>query len=129
MIGYVMLGTNDPARAKAFYDPIMAQLGAKFFPGYSSDKLTFYATTPDQPMFGIGRPYDGAPATFGNGTMVSLAAPTRAAIDAIHALALAGGGKDEGAPGIRGSDPNGFYAAYFRDPDGNKLCAFRIGPP
>jgi catechol 2,3-dioxygenase-like lactoylglutathione lyase family enzyme len=128
MIGYAMLGTNDVAKAKAFYDAVLAPLGATVLAPYSSEKRVFYTAGAGQPMFAIGMPYDNAKASVGNGTMISLAAPTRAAVDAMHKSALAHGGKDEGAPGVRGSDANGFYAAYFRDPDGNKLCAFRIGP-
>jgi catechol 2,3-dioxygenase-like lactoylglutathione lyase family enzyme len=129
MIGYVMLGTNDVARAKSFYDPILALLGASVLDAYSSDRRVFYTAGAGQPMFAIGMPYDGSKATVGNGTMVSLPATTRAIVDAIHAKALALGGKDEGAPGVRGPNPDGFYGAYMRDPDGNKLCVFRIGPP
>ncbi len=128
MIGYAMLGTNDHVRAKTFYDAVLGQLGASVMAGYSSDKRTFYTAGAGTPMLAVGVPHDGKPATFGNGTMISLAAKTRAAIDACHAKALELGGSDEGAPGVRGPNPDGFYAAYFRDPDGNKLCVFRIGP-
>jgi catechol 2,3-dioxygenase-like lactoylglutathione lyase family enzyme len=128
MIGYCMLGTNDVARAKAFYDAILTLLGASAFAAYSSDKRAFYTVGAGAPMFAIGMPYDGEPATVGNGTMVALPAASRAIVDAVHAKALALGGKDEGAPGVRGPNPDGFYGAYFRDPDGNKLCVFRIGP-
>ena len=129
MIGYVMLGTNDIARAKAFYDPLMAALGASVMAAYSGDNRTFYTAGANQPMFAIGKPYDGYAASAGNGTMTSFMVGTRATIDAAYAKAMTLGGKDEGPPGIRGSDPNGFYAAYFRDPDGNKLCLFRMGAP
>jgi catechol 2,3-dioxygenase-like lactoylglutathione lyase family enzyme len=128
MIGYCMLGTNDVARAKAFYDPIVTLLGASVFPSSSSDNRVFYTAGAGAPMFAIGMPYDGKPATVGNGTMVALPASSRAIVDAVHGKALALGGKDEGAPGVRGPNPDGFYGAYFRDPDGNKLCVFRIGP-
>ena len=79
-------------------------------------------------MLAVGVPHDGNPATFGNGTMIALPAKTRAIIDACYAKALELGGSDEGAPGVRGPNPDGFYAAYVRDPDGNKLCLFRVGP-
>ena len=128
MIGYVMLGTDDPLRAKAFYDPLLALLGATPMAGYSNEKRTFYGTGANQPLLAITKPYDGQPANPGNGTMVALPAPTRAAVDAVHAKAIAQGGKDEGAPGVRGPNPDGFYGAYFRDLDGNKFCVFRIGP-
>ena len=77
----------------------------------------------DKPSFGVLRPLDGQPATVGNGSMVALVFSESAKVNAIHAKAMALGSKDEGAPGLR--DGN-FYAAYFRDMDGNKLCAFCI---
>ena len=80
-------------------------------------------------MLGVGPAYDGQPATVGNGTMIAIVLDERAKVDAMHAAALAAGGNDEGAPGVRGEDgPQAFYGAYFRDLDGNKLCAFRVGP-
>jgi predicted lactoylglutathione lyase len=80
-------------------------------------------------MFAIGAPYDGKPATAGNGAMMALALDTRAKVDALYAAAIAAGGADEGAPGVRGEEgPQAFYGAYFRDLDGNKFCAFRVGP-
>ena len=75
-------------------------------------------------MLGVCKPYDGKPATGGNGTMVALTAKSREIVDAVHAAALAAGGADEGAPGLRGDT---FYGAYFRDLDGNKLCVFHYG--
>ena len=129
MIGYAMLGTNDPARAKAFYDAVLGLLGVKAIEGMGSENRTLYGAGPGQPMLGVGRPWDGQPATSGNGTMISFPAATRALVDAVHAKAIALGARDEGAPGVRGPNPNGFYGAYFRDPDGNKLCVYRIGPP
>ena len=60
--------------------------------------------------------------------MVAFAAGSRANVDKLHAKALALGGTDEGAPGLRGPEEYGFYGAYFRDLDGNKLCAFHVGP-
>jgi hypothetical protein len=79
-------------------------------------------------MLLIGLPFEGE-ATVGNGTQAGFMAATRADVDAIHAKAIELGGKDEGAPGVRGDDPNGYYGAYFRDLDGNKLTVFRFGPP
>ena len=128
MIGYAMLGTNDVARARAFYDPLMEMLGASVLTAYTSEKRVFYTGGAGQPMLSITLPHDGTPATPGNGTMVALSAGSRDLVAAAHAKALALGGKDEGAPGVRGPNPNGFYGAYVRDPDGNKLCFFRIGP-
>ena len=122
MIGYVTLGTNDMARAARFYDALLAELGAKR--AMEMETFIAWATGPGQPMVSVIRPYDKKPATVGNGVMVALAASSKAQVDAIHAKALALGGKDEGAPGPRG---DGFYAGYFRDLDGNKLNAFFIG--
>ncbi len=124
MIGYTLLGSNDLPRAKAFYDELLALFGAKRAMGF--DRMQLWASS--GPMLGVCTPYDGGTASPGNGTMVSLAANTRAQVDAVHAKALALGGTDEGAPGVRGDDPDGFYGAYFRDLDGNKLCIFRVGP-
>ena len=123
-----MLGTNDHARAKTFYDAVLGLLGASVMAGSSSDKRTFETAGAGTPMLAVGVPHDGNPATFGNGTMIALPAKTRAIIDACYAKALELGGSDEGAPGVRGPNPDGFYAAYVRDPDGNKLCLFRVGP-
>ena len=124
MIGYAMLGSNDLPRALAFYDELLAVLGAKRI--YGGEKFMTYGTS--VPSLGICTPYDGGTATPGNGTMIALSADTRSAVDATHAKALSLGGKDEGAPGIRGGDDSDFYAAYFRDLDGNKLCVFKVGP-
>ncbi|MGF7146788.1 putative lactoylglutathione lyase [Sphingomonas zeicaulis] len=83
----------------------------------------------DQPMFGVTRPYDEKDATIGNGTMIALVASERPTVDALYTRALELGGSCEGGPGVRGEEgEQAFYAAYFRDLDGNKLCAFRVGP-
>ena len=123
MIGYTMLGTNDPARAKAFYDPLMALLGAQVNTDYSSEFGTWYTVGSRTPMLVITVPHDNAPATAGNGTMIALPAASHDVINEIHAKALATGATDEGAPGYRNGP---FYGAYFRDLDGNKLCVFKV---
>lgn len=120
MIGYVTLGTNDMARAAQFYDELLGVLGAKRF--MEADTFIAWAVSPEQPSLGVIKPYDGQPATVGNGVMVSLTVDSNAMVDAIHRKALELGGKDEGAPGPRGE--GGFYAAYFRDLDGHKLNCF-----
>lgn len=122
MIGYVTLGTNDFARAARFYDALLGELGAKR--AMNMETFISWATGPGAPMLAIIKPFDQKPATVGNGVMVALAASSKAQVDAIHRKALELGGKDEGAPGPRGT---GFYAGYFRDLDGNKLNAFFIG--
>lgn len=122
MIGYITLGTNDIARAATFYDPLLAMVGAK----RQMDFGTFIAwgTSMEAPMLSVIKPYDGKAATVGNGVMVALRAASKEQVNALHTKALALGGKDEGAPGPRG---DGFYAAYFRDLDGNKVNAFFMG--
>lgn len=122
MIGYVTLGSNDFEKAKAFYDAVLAPLGAERT--MSGETMQGYGGPGEGPMLGVCKPYDGKPASGGNGTMVALAAKSRAIVDTVHAAALAAGGADEGAPGLRGDT---FYGAYFRDLDGNKLCVFHYG--
>ena len=119
MIGYVTLGTNDLARAAPFYDQLLALFGAKR--GWDTDKFIAWTTGPGAPMVSVIKPYDGKPATVGNGMMVSLAAKSKAQVDEVYKKAITLGGKDEGPAGPRGDD---FYAGYFRDLDGNKLCVF-----
>jgi catechol 2,3-dioxygenase-like lactoylglutathione lyase family enzyme len=122
MIGYVTLGTSDLARAARFYDAIAAEMGV----GRMMDYGTFIAwgTPGGGAGIGVGKPFDGNPPTNGNGVMVALEAKDKAQVDRIHAIALSHGGVNEGEPGPRGE---GFYAGYFRDPDGNKLNAFIMG--
>ena len=123
MIGYVTFGTNDLDRAAKFYDAIAAEMGT----GRMMEFETYIAWGSMDGPAGIAatKPFDGQPATVGNGTMVALQAKDRAQVDRIYEIALANGGSDEGAPGPRGED--GFYAGYFRDPDGNKLNALTMG--
>ncbi len=122
MIGYVTLGTNDLPRAAQFYDALAAELDTPRMMEFE----TFIAWGKPGGAAGIAAtaPHDGNAATVGNGVMVALEAKDRAQVDRLHAIALAHGGTDEGAPGPRG---DGFYAGYFRDPDGNKLNAFVMG--
>ena len=122
MIGYVTLGTNDLARGAIFYDAIAAELGVGRF--MEGEGYLAWGPPGGMPGIGLTRPFDGQPATVGNGVMVALVAKDRAQVDRLYALALAHGGTDEGAPGLRNGQ---FYAAYFRDPDGNKLNAFVFG--
>jgi len=122
MIGYVTVGTTDLARAAKFYDALLGTLGASRW--MSSDRFIAWTASPTTPAFSVALPYDGKPATVGNGVMIALAMDSRAKVDAIHAKVLELGGTDEGAPGPRG---DGFYAGYFRDLDGNKLNAFCMG--
>jgi len=120
MIGYVTLGTNDLAKAVAFYDELLAVIGASRFMA-AEDVFVAWAVNPDQPGLSVTRPWDGNPATAGNGTMVALAVDSKERVDQVYAKAMELGGSDEGPPGTR---MEGFYAAYFRDLDGNKLNVF-----
>lgn len=123
MISHIFIGTTDFNRSHAFYAPIMAALGLK--QRFCDPKESWAAWQPGnggRPLFVIGRPFDGAEHDAGNGQMVALMATTRAVVDQTHALAMARGGKDEGAPGLRPHYHDNYYGAYFRDPDGNKVC-------
>jgi len=122
MIGYVTLGTNDLPRAAAFYDALFAEMGGKRF--MEEDTFIAWMVTEDTPGIGITLPFNGEPATVGNGTMVALVVDSKEKVDAIYNTALSLGGADEGPPGQR---MEGFYAGYFRDLDGNKLNAFCSG--
>ena len=124
MLSHAMLGTNDLARATAFYDALLAPLGAKRM--FETERAVAWGST--APEFAICKPYDGKPASAGNGAMIALSVPTRAMIAEIHAKALSLGATDDGEPGVRGDNPDGFYGAYFRDLDGNKICIYRTGP-
>jgi catechol 2,3-dioxygenase-like lactoylglutathione lyase family enzyme len=122
MIGYVTLGTNDLPRAAAFYDALLAEIGAKRIMdlgrGYA------WGVAMDKPALGILKPFDGQAATVGNGVMVALAVNSKDKVDSVYRKAMELGAKDEGPAGPRGE---GFYAGYFRDPDGNKLNVFCMG--
>lgn len=123
MIGYVTLGTNDLERAARFYDAIAAELGTSRmmeWPGAIA-----WGTPGGGAGIGLTKPFDGNAASVGNGVMVAFEAKDKDQVGRLHEIALAHGGSCEGPPGPRG---DGFYAAYFRDPDGNKLNAFVMGP-
>ena len=120
MIGYTMLGTNNIEKAVAFYDQLLAQLGAQRF--LENDRFVAWSTGADQPGFSVTLPHNSEAATVGNGTMIAIAAQTPAQVDAFYAKAIELGATDEGAPGPR--EMPGFYAGYFRDLDGNKLNVF-----
>ena len=122
MIGYAMVGANDLEKAKSFYDSVLGELGAKR--AWGADRMQAYATSDNAPPLVVCKPHDGKGATFGNGTMIAIAAPSREVVEKVYKKALASGAKDEGAPGLRGET---FYGAYFRDLDGNKLCVYKSG--
>ena len=122
MLAYVCLGTNDLDRSAAFYDALLAVLGARR--AMSTDHYAAWASAAGSPMLASIKPYDGRPATAGNGTMVTLAAQSREQVDAAYAKAIELGAQDEGAAGQR---DGGLYIGYFRDPDGNKLAVAFMG--
>ena len=123
MIGYVTVGTNDLPRAAKFYDAIAAEMGTGRMMEF--DSFIAWGTPGGSAGIAATAPFDGQAATVGNGVMVALEAADQAQVGRLHAIALEQGGSDEGAPGPRGD--GGFYAGYFRDPDGNKLAAFVMG--
>lgn len=122
MIGYVTLGSNNVEKAAEFYDQLLAELGATRL--MEEERFIAWGTSPAAPMLCIIKPFNEEPATVGNGVMVSLYMENTDKVDSLHKKALELGSKDEGAPGPRGD--GSFYGGYFRDPDGNKLCAFHI---
>ncbi|GAB7535636.1 VOC family protein [Burkholderia sp. 22PA0106] len=122
MLSHVCVGVRDVEQAHAFYAPLMAALG---MPLKFRDPPTMAGWMPadaPRPLFLICRPFDGQVATPGNGQMIALLAPDRQTVDRCHALALQAGGVCEGPPGLRAHYHPNYYGAYFRDPDGNKLC-------
>ena len=128
MIGYATVGTNDLDKARAFYDALFGSIGAGRLIEMEHG-FTLYGVAWGVPGVAVTPPYNGEPATIGNGDMIALVMDSRDKVDAFHAKALELGGTDEGAPGLRGEEgPRAFYGAYFRDPEGHKFCAFRLGP-
>ena len=122
MIGYVTLGTDDMDRAARFSDDLLTEFGCSRT--WETDRFIAWSAGPKAQLLLVIKPYNGESATVGNGSMVSLAATSQAQVNAVHARALALGGKDEGPVGPRG---DGFYAGYFRDLDGHKLAVYFIG--
>ena len=122
MISYSTLGTNDMQRSIRFYDPVFAALGAERTT--TSDTWTGYGRKGDRGLFFLTQPFNREPAMSGNGAMLAFLAADRASVDTFHAAALGNGGSCEGPPGVREGMNPVFYAAYVRDPDGNKLCAY-----
>ena len=118
MIGYVTLGTNDRTRSAAFYDAVCGELGISRM--MENEEYIGWGQPGGGAGIGLTRPFDGNAASVGNGVMVALEAKDEAQVQRVYDLALANGGTCEGPPGERFP---GFYAAYFRDPDGNKLNA------
>jgi catechol 2,3-dioxygenase-like lactoylglutathione lyase family enzyme len=122
---YLTLGTGDVARAARFYDSALAPLGL-IRRATRTNEVGYGFPDDRRARLWITLPFDGKPASVGNGTMPAFAAPSQQAVRDFHAAALAHGGSDEGAPGLRPHGPE-FFAAYVRDPDGNKLSAVHGG--
>ena len=130
MLSHVYIGVNDFEHAFSFYSALMRELGLKL--RFRDDARPWAGCqSPDapRPLFLVGTPYDERAASPGNGQMVALLAADRAAVDRAHAMALAQGGACEGPPGLRPHYHADYYGAYFRDPDGNKLCVCCHTPP
>ncbi|WP_417497836.1 VOC family protein [Maricaulis sp.] len=121
MLGYVTLGSNDLQRAAAFYDKICAEFGVSRM--MESDTFIAWGKPGGGAGIGLTKPFDGKPATVGNGVMAAFEADSKEQVDKVYALALSLGAQDEGPAGPRGDS---FYAGYFRDPDGNKLNVFHM---
>lgn len=117
---HVCVGTNNLDQANKFYGAALSSLGVNNL-GQLSPTATLYGA--GAPEFIVLKPGNGLPSTYANGGTIGFAAPTREAVRKFHSAGLANGGKDEGAPGPRAFTPTA-YAAYLRDPDGNKICAY-----
>jgi catechol 2,3-dioxygenase-like lactoylglutathione lyase family enzyme len=135
MLSYVYFGTNDLARARAFYDAVLGTIGmSRCVTGDAAwDRIAagwglYEQDGAHELAFWIGTPFDQKPATVGNGSMVAFRARSRREVDEFHAMAVSKGGVCEGPPGLRPHYAPDFYAAYVRDPDGNKIAAVCRGP-
>lgn len=128
MIGYALAGSNDLDRARAFFDAVFGTIGIGRLWDLPNGGCAWGAGA-DKPAFGVGPPFDGKPASVGNGSMIAFVVDSRDKVDVVHGKAIELGGHNEGAPGLRGPEGDqAFYGGYFRDPDGNKYCVFNIGP-
>jgi len=121
MLGYTTIGTNDMDKAVAFYDALLAEVGAKQL--FGMDRIKFYGSGPDAAMLAVCIPYDEQPQNCGNGNMVAIPGGSREGVDRLYAKAMELGASDEGEPGERMPT---FYGAYVRDLDGNKLCFYEM---
>ena len=117
MIGYVTVGSSDLERSRAFFDTVLAELGAKRV--FNNERQSAWRAGKQMLMACI--PYDKNDPSVGNGTMVALQAESKEHVARVWQTALDAGAADEGAPGFR---TDTFYGAYFRDPDGNKFAVF-----
>jgi catechol 2,3-dioxygenase-like lactoylglutathione lyase family enzyme len=123
LISHVFMGISEFEPALAFYSALMTELGmVRKFADSEKQWAGWVAPGQPRPLFGIGRPFNGAPHAPGNGQMTALLAPSRDAVDRAYAAAMAAGASCEGAPGLRPHYHPNYYGAYLRDLDGNKLC-------
>ena len=122
MIHHVSLGSNDLARARAFYDAVMPLVGFRLLK--SNDRAAHYGV--GEIIFSIQKPVDGKPASPGNGVHVAFPVRTREMVDAFHSASLKHGGISDGAPGLRPEYDANYYGAFVRDPDGNKIEALTL---
>jgi catechol 2,3-dioxygenase-like lactoylglutathione lyase family enzyme len=121
MFSHINIGINDFEQQFRFYGGLMDVLGHRL--RFAENGVAGWQPAEDQrPLLLIARPFDGGPASPGNGQMTAFAAASRRVVDQAHAYALAAGGRDEGVPGLRPQYHPDYYGAYFRDPEGNKLC-------
>ncbi len=119
---HVMVGSNDKEKSKAFYDAALAPLGINSMGAVGDNGTLIYGVK--QPEFWVSTPINGEPAHHANGGTIGFVAPSRKAVDDFHAGGIANGGTCEGEPGLRLDVTPDAYAAYLRDPDGNKICAY-----
>ncbi|MET0365694.1 MAG: VOC family protein [Sphingobium sp.] len=127
MIGYVTVGTNDLGRAAQFYDGLLGAMGEERL--IDTRDFIAWGKSWEEPMFAVSLPGEGNPASPGHGGLVAMVQASRAQVDKHYAKALSLGAEADGAPSLRGEEGDqGFYAGYFRDPDGNRLCLFFVGP-
>ncbi|MYM66553.1 VOC family protein [Pseudoduganella sp. FT55W] len=123
MLSHVYVGINNFEEALPFYSAVMAELGARQrFVDTHRPWAAWQPAEGARPLFIIGAPYDNQPAVCGNGQMLALQATSREMVDRAYAAAREHGGVCEGAPGLRPQYHANYYGAYFRDPEGNKLC-------
>ncbi len=121
MLGYATIGVRDMDKAVAFYDALLAEIGAKQL--FGMDRIKFYGSSPDGAMLAICIPYNEDEANCGNGNMIAIPGGSREGVDKLYAKAIELGATCDGEPGERMPV---FYGSYVRDPDGNKLCFFEM---
>jgi|WetSurMetagenome_2_1015567.scaffolds.fasta_scaffold164536_2 catechol 2,3-dioxygenase-like lactoylglutathione lyase family enzyme len=122
MLTHLMLGAEDPAASAKFFEAVLGPLG--YARAFEMGGRVGFSCGEGQPPLIVGKPGDGASASFGNGAMIGFRAENPEKVQEAYKAGLAAGGKDEGAPGPRPMGPPGTYAAYLRDPTGNKIGVF-----